>query len=352
MLTLAIAILLSSVISFSCQKEGSWSRAKQTAAAPPTGPVTHPPPPKPLVWVRLTDLPFLDLIPNDVPLALINPQGFAINGKGYLCGGQTIPASGQPEELNNLWEYDTAAKFWALKAHFPGGTTLGATNFVVGSAAYILTGNATWQYDQPTDTWTRKADLPGDSRSAASAFTIGSNGYAGFGFDMTTHAGVLNDFYRYEPATDRWSRMPAFPGSARGGAMSFAVDSYGYICSGLDYVPGSPLPFLYLADLWQFDPGTGTWASKQVFPGNAGAYGVGLGGLGHGFVGAGSDGSNNQVYYKDFYEYTPFTDAWIRLPDIGITRSLSGSFFTGNNLYVAGGQQGFNGLKDFWTLRL
>jgi len=350
MLPPAIAILLLSAISFACHKEGNLSTPKQTAAAPPTGPVTHPPPPRPLVWVRLADLPFTDGVAGDVPTALIGPQGFAINGRGYLFGGLTRTSTGDLEELNNLWEYDTAIHSWTQKAHFPGGTTYQASNFVVGSAAYILTGNANWQYNQPTNTWTRKADMPGDSRSNASAFAIGSNGYAGFGYDVTAGIGDLNDFYRYETAVDRWLRMPPFPGSSRMGAMSFTVDTYGYVCSGLHLGTGSP--FVYLTDCWQFDPGTGTWASKQTFPGNGRAYGVGLGGPGHGFVGAGSDGAYNYGYYKDFYEFTPSTNTWTRLPDIGIARNQAGSFFIGSNLYVAGGHLDINEFKDFWTLHL
>jgi N-acetylneuraminic acid mutarotase len=286
--------------------------------------------------VRQADLPFL----NGTVGALIGAQGFAINGKGYLCGDFS---------LNNLWEYDTATKAWTQKANFPG-TTYMATNFVIGSAAYILFGNTNWQYDQSTNIWTRKADMPGDSRYEASAFAIGSNGYAGFGFDWLA-GGDLNDFYRYEPAVNRWLEMPPFPGSGRGGAMTFTVDSYGYICSGLHSVlDGSP--FVYLTDLWQFDPGTGTWVSKQAFPGNGRARGVGLSGPGHGFVGTGNDGAYNYGYYKDFYEYTPSNDSWIRLPDMGNARNQDASFFIGNSLYVAGGHSDPNAFKDFWTLHL
>jgi N-acetylneuraminic acid mutarotase len=349
----AIAILMFSLILFSCQKEGDLSNPgtlKQTAAAPPIGAIIHPPPFRKLAWVRLTDLPFPDAIAGDVPTALIGPQGFAINGKGYLCGGGTLTSSGQVEVLNNLWEYDTATGAWTQAANFPGGWAGGESNFVVGSDAYILSGNANWQYDQPTNTWVQKVNMPGVSRSAASAFAIGSNGYAGFGYDMTNGSGTLNDFYKYETVGDKWVRMAPFPGSTRTGAMGFTVDSYGYVCSGVYSVPGSA--FVYLTDLWQFDPGSDTWTSKQAFPGNGRAYGVGLGGPSHGFVGAGSDGAYNYGYYKDFYEYTPSSNTWTTLPSIGVTRNQTGSFFIGSSLYVAGGDSYDVGLKDFWTLHL
>jgi N-acetylneuraminic acid mutarotase len=213
-----------------------------------------------------------------------------------------------------------------------------------------LSGNSNWQYNQPTNTWTQKVNMPGVSRSNASAFAIGSNGYAGFGLDMTNGSGGLNDFYEYLTVGDKWVRMPPFPGSSRTGAMGFTIDGYGYICAGLDYVPG--FPFVYLTDLWQFDPGSLTWTSKQALPGKGRTDGVGLGGPGHGFVGAGNDGAYNYGYYKDFYEYTPSTDTWTTLPSIGVTRNQAGSFFIGNSLYVGGGDSYDVGLKDFWTLHL
>jgi N-acetylneuraminic acid mutarotase len=352
MLPPVIAILLLSVISFSCHKEnpsGNLTAAKQTEAAPPIGPVVRPQFLR-LAWVRLADLPFTDAIAGDTPTGLMVPQGFAINGKGYLCGGATITSSGQTEVLNNLWEYDTATGAWTQKANFPGGWGGGETNFVVGSAAYILSGNANWQYNQPSNTWTQKVSMPGPSRFDASAFAIGTNGYVGLGNDMTNDSGTLNDFYKYLTVGDKWVKMAPFPGSTRTGAMGFTVDSYGYICSGLHYVPG--ISFVYLTDLWQFDPGSLTWTSKQAFPGNGRAYGVGLGGLDHGYVGAGSDGAYNFGYYKDFYEYNPSSNTWITLPSIGITRNKAGSFFIGSYLYVAGGDSYDVGLKDFWTLHI
>jgi N-acetylneuraminic acid mutarotase len=350
MLPLAIAILLLSAISFSCQKDGDLSALKHTAFTPPTVPVNHPPPSWFLTWVRLADLPFPDATAGDVPTAFESLLGFAINGKGYLCGGYAQPSSGLSQELKNLWEYDTATGAWTQKASYPGASALGGSSFVVGSDAYILSGNYNWQYDQPTNTWTQKVNMPGPARSNASAFAIGSNGYAGFGLDMTNGTGVLNDFYKYLTVGDKWVRMPPFPGSSRSGAMGFTVDGYGYICAGWDFVPYST--FAYLSDLWQFDPGSLAWTSKQAFPGNARTDGVGLGGPGHGYVGAGNDGAYNYGYYKDFYEYTPSTDTWTTLPSIGVTRNQAGSFIIGSSLYVAGGDSYDVGLKDFWTLHL
>src|SRR5206468_1754930 len=57
--------------------------------------------------------------------------------------------------------------------------------------------NDFWQYEPVTDKWTRKADVPGPShgRDEDAAFAIGNKGYFGLGSDW----GLYRDFYEYAP---------------------------------------------------------------------------------------------------------------------------------------------------------
>ena len=342
----ATAIFLLCVLSFSCTKNNSLLKEAQTSASLSKSLLLLPFPLL-LAWVQLPNLPFPDGVAGDIPNGLVSPQGFAINGKGYLCGGMTITSFGQAEELKNLWEYDTAKGAWTQKAGFPGSTPDEGSNFVIGSSAFVQVGNSNWQYSQPSNTWVQKANMPGHLRSHATAFAIGQNGYAGLGFDATTGAGDQGDFYEYESALDTWVRIAPFPGTQREGAMAFVINSSGYVCSGMHYESGNPT--VYLTDLWQFNSVANAWTKKQTFPANGRSYGVGLSGLGNGYVGTGSDGS---FFYKDFWKYAPSSNTWSSLPDIGSARGEAGSFFIGSNIYVAGGTAGLDGLKDFWTLHL
>jgi N-acetylneuraminic acid mutarotase len=342
----AIAIVLLCVLSFSCEKNNSLVTEAQTAASLSKSIIIFPFPPL-LAWGQLPNLPFPDGVAGDIPSGLVSPQGFAINGKGYLCGGMTITSFGQAEELKDLWEYDTATKAWTQKAGFPGSTPDAGSNFVIGSSAFVQVGNNNWQYSQASNTWVQKANMPGHLRSHATAFAIGQNGYAGLGFDATTGTGDQGDFYKYESALDTWVRIAPFPGTQREGAMAFVINSNGYVCSGMYVVSGNPT--IYLTDLWQFNSVANVWTKKQTFPANGRAHGVGLSGLGNGFAGTGSDGSG---FYKDFWKYTESSNTWSSLPNIGSARDQAGSFFIGSNIYVAGGTAGLDGLKDFWTLHL
>jgi len=100
----------------------------------------------------------------------------------------------------------------------------------------------------------------GGGRDAAVAFTIGNKIYSGGG------AGNGNrDFYEYDTQTKLWTKKANIPGvdTNRGFAVGFAVNGKGYVGLGTDgiYAP------VVLADLWEYDPASDTWASKANYPG-------------------------------------------------------------------------------------
>ena len=341
-LQLAVAIALLSV---SCEKDSRLAVKATDPASLKSKAATAIASPLISGWVQLADLPFPDGVSGDIPNGLVSPQGFAINGKGYLCGGMTITSFGQAEELKNLWEFNATTQAWTQKASFPGSTPDAGTNFVVGNNAYVIVGNSNWQYHQPTNTWTAKTSLPGKPRDHASAFSIGSTGFVGLGFDLTTGIDDLRDFWQYFPGTDTWRRRRPFP-DKREGAMSFVVNGKGYICSGGHFTnPGTT----YFSDLWQYEPVADAWVSKAAFPAAGRMHGVGFGEAANGFAGTGSNGSG---FYADFWKYTPASNSWSSEPAIGSARDQAGPFRIGNNLYVAGGTAGLDGMKDFWMFHL
>ncbi len=329
-----------------CQKYNNPASTTTDAALAKSQILIHLPPPIILAWQRLADLPFPDGVSGDVPDALVSPLGFAIAAKGYLCGGRTSTSFGQAEELKNLWEYDTVTKAWTQKASFPGAITPDdGADFVIGKNAYVIVNSANWRYNQPTNTWTPRASMPGHPRGHGTGFTIKNKGYVGLGFDLTTATGDLKDFYEYEPGMDTWVKKANLPGDKREGAMGFVIGDNGYVTSGMHVVSGSPT--VYLTDTWQYHAATDTWTSKAAFPASGRAHGIGLSGLNIGYAGTGSD---NTKFYGDFYAYTQSTNSWSTLPSGPPARDQAGSFFIANNIYVAGGTAGLDGMKDFWTL--
>jgi len=342
---MTLAVLLS-LFGMSCQK-GIQSIDKTERSIGANSSIIIVPPLK-VVWVQLANLPFHDLTPGDAPLGRIHLQGFTIGGKGYFCGGEAITSFTLAQEMRDLWEYDPTTQTWTQKADFPGPYVDDATSFVIGSSAYIVVGNQTWQYDQTTNVWTQKASLPADARAHASSFAIGSYGYVGFGYSLVSGTD-LSDFWQYDPVANSWSQKASFAGAAREGAMSFVIGNSGYVCLGGKAGGGTTT---YPVDCWAYDAVAGLWSAKANFPGAGRMNGVGLTGLGRGFV---ATGSNNANILNDCWQYSATSNAWSALPNVGGgVRDYAGGFEIGNNLYIAGGigYIGSDGMKDFWTLHL
>ncbi|MBD0254767.1 MAG: galactose oxidase [Cytophagales bacterium] len=265
---------------------------------------------------------------------------FSIGGKGY-CGigsGEGITA------LKDFWEFDPAAKTWTRKADFAGAPRSAAIAFSIGNKGYIGTGADNnggsaltyqdfWEYDPATDKWTKKADFPGGEVYYAACFTIGNKGYVGTGIKNGT---LLYDFYEYDPAADRWTRKADFAGTPVDAAVGFSIGNKGYI--GLGNRPlGSSKEF------WEYNPATDQWSRKKDFPGAAMYFATGFALNGRGYVGLGSQGGT------EFWEYNPGSDAWSRAVDfLGGSRENATGFVIGNKAYVGTGYRG-GYLKDVWA---
>lgn len=321
---LTIAFGICAVVS--CQKTLTTAPApdadptKQTTSLIPIGPL-----PAIVWWGTLSDLPFVD--------GIMYPQGFAINGKGYVCGGRTFDSRGNSLPFYQLWELDTATRVWTRKADVPVDVAQGAS-FVLGNDAYVVSRNAVYRYDQPGNSWTRLADFPGAARFQGNSCAINGKGYLGLGIDAYT-AVLYNDWWEYDPAADHWTRKTNFAGGTRMSSFSFAVDTKGYVCAG-EKVSGSTVS--YPGDCWQYDPVANTWLQRANMPtshllGGAGLNGTVNSGGHYGFVMVGGTGG--------CLEYNPSTNTWGTLPDMpGGDRHQFGAFMIGRSIFIAGGTGG------------
>ncbi|HVS95729.1 MAG TPA: hypothetical protein VHE54_04555 [Puia sp.] len=306
---LAVIFLLSLII-LSCQKEvppgaenNAGSSNKETAKVvqgPPT-----------LVWwANAPAIPYSSELPNDVLESNNWPIGFAINGKGFVCGTQ-LWGDYSIVGIRDLWEYDAPTASWIKKAPFPGNPSdlIEAANFVIGDNAYIVTGNAAWKYNEPADSWAGVAFVPALTRRLATAFPINGKGYMGLGFVEDNGIHCVNDWWEYDPVANRWTQKSNFPGGKRAGAEGFAIDGMGYVVSG-----ETDLNILN-NKVWQYDPVADTWTRKADFPGtgrwNAVTGTATIGGHDFGLIIGGNGHVNgDDQAFDDSWEYNPITDTW------------------------------------------
>ena len=317
----------------SCQKEQPLTTAVPETNPKSTASLVAGPAPAIIWWSNGANLPFYDAEPGDIPRGIRYPLGFAINGKGYVCGGVLMDSHGVSMGVNNLWEFDAPTQSWTEKAPCPVVPIEGAS-FVIGSSAYVLNQGATYQYNQLTNTWTQKASLPADSSTDATAMAINGKGYLGLGSNVHSPTGAaLKDWWQYDPVADLWTRKSNFPGGARYNVAGFAVDGKGYVCSGEKEVKNT---ISYPNDLWQYDPVSDSWIQKANMPG-PGMVAIGLNGtvdgVDVGFVVVGGPGG--------CLEYNPAKDVWGRLPDMpGGLRGIFAAFVINRSLCIGGGTGG------------
>lgn len=185
-------------------------------------------------------------------------QGFLVNNQYILAGGLNSSNAAVAE----VWSYDLVNDTWTRKNDMPYAMAYAAA-FAINGKGYLCTGNSTregpsapqssifMQYSPGSDSWYILPNFPGGARSAAVAFTDGKKAYVGMG----NNGPVLTDLWQYDPALLIWKRMQDIP-KGRFGASSFVIGHYAYVAAGMG--AGGAL----LKDVWQYEmPYNYTWST-------------------------------------------------------------------------------------------
>jgi N-acetylneuraminic acid mutarotase len=196
--------------------------------------------------------------------------------------------------------------------------------------------------------WTQQSDFGGTARTGAVGFAIDGKGYigTGLGFNEAGYGVTSSSFREYDPSTNTWTRkahLPGVPGARVTQAVGFSIGSKGYVATGL---LGGAIDSLSRR-LAEYDPATDTWTEKAHFPGAARYNAVAFSTGNKGYVGLGTDSRINAL--SDFWEYDPASDAWTRKADFGGgPRYGAVGFSIGNKGYVGTGNFQIFAHKDFW----
>src|SRR5579863_6269594 len=104
-----------------------------------------------------------------------------------------------------------------------------ALSFSIGSYGFCGGGGENqddfWKYSPTSNTWTRLANIPGvnEGRGYAVGVSVGKYGYIGFGQDSASQTAVKRDWWRYDTATNTWTQKATFPGFSRDAAGAFVI---------------------------------------------------------------------------------------------------------------------------------
>ncbi|AMR32864.1 hypothetical protein A0256_16280 [Mucilaginibacter sp. PAMC 26640] len=295
----------------------------------------------PGLWKQLADFP---------GNGRVRASGFTIGSKCYLLGGNA--GSGfNVVPLYDFWEYDPINDKWTQKADYPGQGAEYVRGFSINGKGYFGTGygqrqyradesgqnNDFWEYDPATDKWTKKANFAGVARENVVAFEINGVGYLGLGTNNNYDANY-KDFWKYDVNADKWTRIADYPGNGSFGSAAFSINGKAYV--GL----GGAAPDLVKQDFWEYDPALNKWTAKANFTGSArvftGQFVIGS----DGYIGLGTTETQSA---DDWYKYDSLKDSWIKITTFGGSARYDVVNFAIDGVgYIGTGNPGLQ--KDFW----
>jgi N-acetylneuraminic acid mutarotase len=250
-------------------------------------------------WYRRADFP---------GTARSSAVAFAVNGKGYVGTGYD-----GLKKLKDFWEYDPTANTWKQVADFGGTERYGAVAFSIGSMGYVSTGydgnylKDLWQYDPVSDEWIQKASLAGSKRMDAVAFVNNNKAYIVTGINNGSY---LADFWVYDPVANSWAEKRKITSVSddsydddygsnitRSNATVFVMNDKAYLTTGS--TSG------VIGTTWEYNIANDTWAQKTSFEGTAREGALSFTVNSRGFL---TTGHNSSTRFDDLWEFFPNSD--------------------------------------------
>ena len=197
----------------------------------------------------------------------------------YAIGGQN-PVWGNPQQTVSA--YNTATNTWTVRQPLPWRLSRTNGAGVINGKIYISGGctdrqcrfptEALLMYNPATNTWTRKRDIPtappsepyGEDRwplgNGVTGVISGKLYVVSGCFQADEPHGYFETcnplFYRYNPATDQWVRLPSpFAEATHGPSIGGVIDGKFYVMAGS--------PYTHDAYLAVYDPATNKWTPRH-----------------------------------------------------------------------------------------
>jgi N-acetylneuraminic acid mutarotase len=204
-------------------------------------------------WKRLANFP---------GTRRVYPFYFCVGAKAYVGGGVAYDG-GEPQYLNDLWEYDLANDTWARKADYPGKGRVGVAAFAIADRAFAGIGDDgqsfhddLYEYDAAGDVWIQRGNVVGEIKSFPQTIAYGGKGYVIGG--ERGHLDFSSAVLRYEPASDSWESLGLFKGAPRRNAILF--EAGGQIFYGLGQF--GPEDDMVVGDLWKYTVPAAVYSDK------------------------------------------------------------------------------------------
>jgi Kelch motif/Galactose oxidase, central domain len=268
------------------------------------------------------------------------PGAVALGDSIYLIGGTLGIEELSPDHYlldasNELTRFDPPSGRYEEEATLPrplnhvGLTTYRGDIYVAGGYGRYTdaeTSHAFFRYDPDTNRWSRLPNML-EPRAAGAVGTLGHRLiWAGGATNSIAHSQV----FAYDFDTDRWSRLPSMH-SRREHVGEAVLD-------GKLYVLGGRAPQSQALDTAErFDPRTGRWETLPRMPvPSGGLVAVSLGDAVLA-VSGGDDGA--ETVTGAVQEFDPATNEWRLLPELRVARHGHGATVVDDEVWVFGGSK-------------
>ncbi len=275
---------------------------------------------------------------------------FALTDTVYVVGGRI--ADGKYSHTMML--YTPSDDYWInniatplrARAHGVACCNTNVAYLGLGYAGGGIYGDSTylrdwWRFEPAKRRWTRLADFPSNKTVSAVAFADEQYVWVGFGFN-----GFSDELWRYSIIEDEWELVPhqkIWPGRLM---AQVAVNADGRFFQGTGFLTRSR------NDWWEFFPEDQHWERRSSLP-TAGRHNAAcattddavwiLGGWHYG------DSLTDGYHFADILRYTPSNDRWTKcgVMPCGVTENGVAAGI-GNKLYFGLGENDKSVLHQNW----
>ncbi len=206
-----------------------------------------------------------------------------------------------------------------------------SATFTIKEKISVKTGSMTGMSDDELIVqmpWTIEAGFPYGNYTTPRAAVINNIAY------ICTYANEVpghNILRAYNPVTNTWTARNDYPGGFRWNHTSFIINNKAYFGLGWDY---TVYPNIYYGDFYEYNPETDAWNRIADFPGTARLDCIGFASNGKGYVAGGSSVYTGEKI-NELWEYDPTFDKWTQKnePDVTLdyTVNAGGTDYVANN---------------------
>lgn len=256
-------------------------------------------------------------------------------------GGLWIAGGSYWKDGKKLWTretslYDPVGKTWLTLKPIPRAIGYGVTA-QVGKDIFLLGGTDASGalnkdiYRLHDGTWSNVGKSP-EGFIYAAYVTIGTRIYIfGGATNPSDVTKATNDSRVYDVKTERWSKLAPVPGPPRQTFSAVAIGKVIYMFGGVTQRPGEK--FHNLDDAYRYDTVTGKWSSLKTLPQPMRAFWAGSDGRQIYLIGGYSEHGLDTVY-----RYTPSTNTYFLYSNLPQPLMDTKFIFHGGKFYGASGE--------------